>query len=97
MSIEALAIAGVDYAGCSTDIEALEHFGLPQQAPLCLLLGEKIESIDRPVKDESGTEEAASVIFSDGRLRKREPRRSCGCGQTACVADSVVRSVISAC
>lgn len=69
MSIEALAMAGVDYMQCSIDLEAMENFG-----PSYLLLGDGGGDLfdaapSRPVREEIDSAAAVSVVLSEGQWR----------------------------
>lgn len=51
MSIEALAMAGADYAECGIDVEAWEHEGL-EQIPAYLLAEQRLSSKNEQKRSE---------------------------------------------
>ncbi|KAJ0082100.1 hypothetical protein Patl1_12416 [Pistacia atlantica] len=51
MSIEALAMAGVDYAECGIDVEAWEHGGL-EQIPEYLLADQRLSNKNEQKRSE---------------------------------------------
>ncbi|OWM82190.1 hypothetical protein CDL15_Pgr001764 [Punica granatum] len=80
MSIEALAMAGVDYAMCNIDFEALEHFCLSLPPPSYLLLHDDdddlgTKAVDLRVKKEKINAAVESAIFSELGQWTKEPEK----------------------